>query len=265
MGDKKDILVIGDAHSKPGVSNDRFTWLAKYALEKRPHIIIDMGDWADMPSLSSYDKGRLSFEGRTYQQDIASAKDARRRFDLVLAAYQKENRARGRKVRYLPEKIALGGNHEEGRIRRVIEDNRELSGTIKVEDFCHAEYGWKYYPFLTSVEVQGFTFCHYFSSGVMGRPIGGEMPAYNLLRKQFKSCVSGHNHLWDIAHRTRADGKRIWGLFSGCYLAADQWEDYAAQANKLWWRGLTILKGCYDGDLDSFETISIGELEAKYG
>lgn len=90
------------------------------------------------------------------------------------------------------------------------------------------------------------------------------MPALSLLRKQLTSCVSGHNHLFDIAHRTKPDGKRVWGIHAGCFLAKDQWEDYAGPANRLWWKGLILLRGCENGDFESLETITVEGLENDY-
>jgi hypothetical protein len=261
---KKSILIVGDAHAKPGVSNERFSWLADYAFEKKADIIVDMGDWADMPSLSSYDIGKRSYEGRRYCKDVAAAVEARQTFADRLEELNYPAK-RGKRVQYNPQKIALGGNHDEGRMSRVVEDDAKLDGLIGIKDLQYGEFGWEYYSFRTPCFIQGFSFCHYFTSGVMGRPIGGEMPALSLLRKQFTSCVAGHTHVWDVAHRTRPDGKRVWGLIAGCFLAEDQWEDYASESNKLWWKGLTLLKGAEDGDFDSMETISIRELKEKYG
>jgi hypothetical protein len=261
---RKSILIVGDAHAKPGVSNERFSWLADYAYAKKADIIVDMGDWADMQSLSSYDIGKKSYEGRRYIKDIEAAVEAREVFDHRLKELNKATK-RGARFHYSPQKISLGGNHCEGRISRVIEDDPKLDGLIGLRDLEYDKYGWQYTPYRVPVSIQGFSFCHYFASGVMGRPIGGEVPALSLLRKQFTSCVAGHSHLWDVAHRTRPDGKRVWGICAGCYLAQDQWEDYAGEANKLWWRGLTLLKGAEDGDFLSMETISIGELKDKYG
>lgn len=261
---KQDMLLIGDAHAKPGVSNERFYWAGRYAFDKKADIIVDMGDWEDMPSLSSYDVGKKSYEGRRYLADIAAACEAREEFNRGLS-FGNEKLAARHKARYRPRKIALGGNHAEGRIARVVEGDAKLEGVIGIHDLRHNEYGWDYVPYQQPVELQGFTFCHYFPSGVMGRPIGGEMPALAVIRKQFTSCVAGHSHLFDIAHRTRPDGSRIWGIIAGCFLAKDQWEDYAAQANKLWWRGLILLKGCENGDFDSMETITVEELEYVYG
>jgi hypothetical protein len=48
-------------------------WIANYALEKRPDVIVQIGDWADMPSLSLYDKGKRCYEGRRYVKDIDAA------------------------------------------------------------------------------------------------------------------------------------------------------------------------------------------------
>lgn len=260
---KKDILIIGDSHAKPGVSNERFGWAAEYAFDKRADIVVDMGDWADMPSLSSYDIGKKSYEGRRYIKDIQAAVDAREVFHRSLERCNKKLSA-GHKSKYAPEKISLGGNHDEGRIVKVVEGDPKLEGLIGIKDLQHAKYGWKYSPFRTPVSIQGFTFCHYFTSGIMGRPIGGEMPSLSILRKQFTSCVSAHSHLFDIAHRTRPDGSRIWGIVAGCFLAEDQWEEYAAEANKLWFRGLILLRGVENGDFEALETITVKELGSRY-
>lgn len=260
----KNILVVGDSHVRPGISTERFKWLADYAFEKEADIVVDMGDWADMPSLSSYDIGKKSYEGRRYLKDVEAAVGARAVFAEELAKLNRQN-VRGHKTRYAPKKVALGGNHCEGRIARVVEEDPKLEGLIDFyKDLGYEQYGWEYVPYRTPVDIQGFTFCHYFASGVMGRPIGGEMPALSILRKQFTSCVAGHSHLLDIAHRTRPNGTRIWGLVAGCFLAEEQWEDYAAEANKLWWRGVVLLKGAENGDFESFETATTRELRNRY-
>src|SRR4051812_15174002 len=43
-------LVIPDVQAKPNVTHDHLEWIANYAIEKRPDVIIQIGDWADMPS-----------------------------------------------------------------------------------------------------------------------------------------------------------------------------------------------------------------------
>ena len=70
------ILIVGDTHAHPNHSNERFTWLGRYIVDSKPDKVVQIGDFADMPSLCSYDKGRRSFEGRRYNKDIAAAIDA---------------------------------------------------------------------------------------------------------------------------------------------------------------------------------------------
>jgi len=125
-------LVIGDPHCTPKATNDRFLWAGKFARDLKPNTIICMGDFASMDSLSSYDKGKKSFEGRRYKKDIDHAHDALNKFNKGL---------NGRR----PRKIMLLGNHED-RIDRIINETPELDGTISTNDFKFEKYGWEVYP-----------------------------------------------------------------------------------------------------------------------
>ena len=69
-------LVLPDVQSKPGVSSDHLEWIGNYIAEKQPDTIICIGDWWDMPSLSAYDKGKLSYEGRRYVKDVKAGRGA---------------------------------------------------------------------------------------------------------------------------------------------------------------------------------------------
>ena len=64
----KRIMVIPDTQIRPG---DDFAFLdaiGRYAVEMKPDIIVHLGDFADMPSLSSHDKaGSKSMEGQRYK------------------------------------------------------------------------------------------------------------------------------------------------------------------------------------------------------
>lgn len=253
-------LVIGDSHSKPGVDNDRFERLGKLCLDLRPDVIIDMGDWADMESLSSYDKGRRSFEGRRYTKDVEAARDARDRFNKPIERYNSRQRKNGKK-QYLPHKVSLLGNHEH-RIERATDSTPELHGTISSKDLGAEQFGWVEHPFLNNVTLDGVTYSHYFTSGVMGRPIGGEYPAASLLKKKFVSCTAGHNHLRDFCERTRVDGQKILGLSTGCHF--DHWEDWAGDANTMYWRGVVLCKNVVNGYYNP-EFIDIKEIEDRYG
>lgn len=239
-----DILFIGDAHARKNVSNRRFTWLGKVICDLKPDVVIDAGDWGDCPSLSSYDGSKLtgngqskrSFEGRSYRDDIEASVEAR---DRVHVELQKAGRKR-------PRRIALGGNHDDQRISRALENVRELEGVISVRDHQREEYGWEHIPFLEQIEVGGFNFSHYFTSGVMGKPVGGEHHAANLLKSQYKSCVAGHSHLFNEAHRS-SGSKRVQAFVGGCFLDPNQTEDYAGPANSMWSKGLLYMRDVDNG------------------
>ena len=251
----KTHMVIGDAHAKPGVSNDRFEWLGHMAVDQRPDVIVDMGDWADMESLCSYDKGHKSFEGRRYQKDVAAARDARERFAAPIAEYNR----RYPKDAYKPRLIALGGNHDQGRIERVCQLQPEFDGVISVTDLGAEEYGWEWHNFLEPVSIDGVNYVHYSISGVKALPIG---TAAFLLSKRHVSMTTAHSHLFDYAVQTCGDGRKIAGLIAGCYF--EHQERYAGRANGLWWRGVVMCHDVKDGFYD-LEQVRIQRIKKVYG
>ena len=87
--------VIPDCQVKDGVDLSYLTWVGKYIVDKKPDVVIQIGDFADMPSLSSYDVGKKSFEGRRYKTDIEVTKKA---MEMLLAPLKEYNeRARRNK------------------------------------------------------------------------------------------------------------------------------------------------------------------------
>lgn len=246
----KTILVIPDSHAHPDYNNDRYKWLAHLILDIKPDHVVDIGDWYDMPSLCSYDKGTKSFEGRRYKKDIEAGLEAQQIVHDITRGPKKK----------LPKFWRTLGNHE-NRINKAINADPVLDGTIGTVDLQSKEYGWEEYGFLVPLELHGITFQHYFTSGVMGRPIGGENHAKSLITKQFKSCVQGHSHTMDYARRTDAAGNKLHGLVVGVYQDYDS--DYAANANKMWDRGVPILRNVENGHYD-LEWISLDRIKAAY-
>ena len=243
-------LIIPDSHAHPGFHNKRFDWLGKLILDVKPDVVINIGDMADMPSLCSYDKGTKGYEGRRYLKDIEAAQEANERLWAPLRAAKKR----------LPRRIYTLGNHEE-RINRATEADPKLDGVLSVDDLG-LQKDWEVFPFLEPVEVDGVNYCHYFTSGVMGRAISGEHPAYSLLTKRFTSCTQGHTHTRDFAHRTRPDGSHILGMVVGCY--ADYHMAYAGPANGMWWRGVVVKENVQDGYYEP-RFIDLNTLRKEYG
>lgn len=251
------MLCIGDSHAHPDHPNHRYEWLGRFVVDQQPDIVWDCGDWDDMPSLSAYDrKGSMSFEGRRYWLDIEAGIDAMERFQAQIDDYN-----RGRKKKYQPRLIRTLGNHEH-RIERVINEEPRFAEIIGTRDLLSAEFGWEEYPFLEPLVVQGVAICHYFTSGVMGRPIGGENPAAMLLKRQFHSAIQGHSHQLDYCDRTDAAGHIVQAMHAGCYFDYDF--DWAGkQSNRMYARGLLLLHNVHDGTFDP-EWWSMDRIQERY-
>ena len=67
---KPTILIIADTQAKSEEDLEYLLWIGKYIADKKPDIIVHIGDHFDMPSLSSYDKGTSKIEGKRLYKDI---------------------------------------------------------------------------------------------------------------------------------------------------------------------------------------------------
>lgn len=251
------ILVIPDTQCRPGDDFTFLTNIGNYIVEKQPDTVVCIGDFADMPSLSSYDVGRKSFEGRRYVHDIDATHEA---MEALLQPLQAFNRAAAKhhKQRYKPRLVFTLGNHEQ-RISKAVESDAKLEGVLSISDLGYEGYGWEVYPFLDVVVIDGVAFSHYFTSGTMGRPATS---AAAQLNKKHMSCVAGHQQGLQIATGHRADGKRLTSIIAGSCYTHD--EDYMGPQGNKHWRGLLVLHEVNDGEFDLMP-VSLSYLNRKYG
>jgi len=249
-------LVLPDCQAKPGHSFAYLTKIGKYMVEKRPDKVICLGDFADMPSLSSYDIGKKSFEGKRYVADVAASHAAMVAFLTPLWEFNAKAK-KNKEKQYHPELILTLGNHE-NRINRAVNDSPQLEGVLSIDDLGYESYGWTVHPFLDVIVVDGIAYSHYFVTGVAGRPAA---TAAAQLRKTNMSCVAGHQQGKQIAYATRADGSTITSIISGsCY---EHDEDYlGAQGNKHY-RGFLMLHEVNDGKFDEM-WVSLDYINKRY-
>lgn len=248
------IAVIPDTQVKPGVNTDYLHKIGQYLVEKQPDVIVHLGDHWDMPSLSSYDVGKKSFEGRRYKKDIEAGNDGMAALVAPIHMYNRRAAAY-HKPRYRPEMHFLMGNHE-NRINRAVNNDAKLEGTIGVED-CYLD-DWNVHDFLEVVIIGGVAFSHYFVTGIAGRPAA---TANAQLNKKHMSCIAGHQQGLQIATAHRGDGQRLTSIIAGsCY---EHDEDYlGAQGNKHW-RGMLMLHEVNDGQFDLMP-VSLDYINKKY-
>ena len=249
-------LVIPDTQVKPNSPTDHLRWAGLYAAEKKPDVIVHIGDHFDMPSLSSWDVGKKSFEGRRYKDDIEAGIHAMEVFLQPIREEQQRLKVNKHK-QWRPRMVFTLGNHE-NRIERAIESDPKLDGLIGYKDLQLEEMGWEVYDFLDVVIIDQIAYAHYFTSGIMGRPVSS---ARNMLSKKMMSCIMGHVQDRDIAYGRRADGTNILGLFSGIYYQHD--EDYLTPQTNSSWRGVWMLNEVANGGCDELP-VSINYLRNKY-
>jgi len=250
-------LVIPDTQVKPGYPKEHLKWAGKYAVDKKPDVIVHLGDHWDMPSLSSYDVGKKSFEGRRYTDDILAGISAMEAFLRPIRKEQTRLRKNKHKI-WTPRLVFCLGNHE-NRIQRAIESDAKLEGLMSYEDFSLEEMGWEVHDFLQPVVIDGIVYSHYFTSGVMGRPVSN---AKLLLQKKMMSCVQGHVQDRDIAFGRRADGSPVTGLFAGIFYQHD--EDYLTPQTNGSWSGIWMFNEVDNGSFDEMP-VSMNYLRRKYG
>jgi hypothetical protein len=132
-------------------------------------------------------------------------------------------------------------------------------GVISLDDLKYADYGWKCIPFLQPVVIAGVAFCHYFPSGIMGRPITRPDA---VLRKLHMSAFAGHQQGRDIAYGKRADGRDLTAIISGSFY--QHTEDYLSPFTNQHWRGTYFLHEVKNGSFDEM-AISLNYLLRRHG
>lgn len=242
-------IMVPDCQVRPGVSLEFLTWISRYIADRAPDTLIQIGDFADMNSLASYDVGKKAHEGKRYIQDIRSS-----------------NLGMERLMQFVPKgtrKILTLGNHED-RIDRAIESDAKLDGTISLRDLNYESFGFEVYPFLQPVVIDGISYCHYFprsASGAVGQTKRGAPNARAQLIREGRSAVAGHQQGLDTACMPLG-GRLQWGVIAGSSYAHD--EKYLSPQGNRHWRGILVFHEVDNGYFDLM-TVSLGYLKRRYG
>lgn len=251
----RDHLFIPDVQAKFGVPMEHLTACGRYIAYHRPKVIICIGDFWDFPSLSSYDIGKLQFEGRRYVQDVDAGNLAMGMLLAPLKKLQRRQRANKKKV-YSPRMVFTMGNHEH-RVQRAIESSAQYEGLLSYE---HLHLGdWEVYDFLTPVEIDGVVYSHYFQNPMSGRPWGGMLPTR--LKNVGYSFTQGHTQEFQHYRRDLTNGDVVNGMVAGAFYQHD--EDYKGVQGNRHWRGIVHKRNVANGDYDH-EVIRIDTLMQEW-
>ena len=240
-------FVIPDCQVRPGRPTDHLKWAGKYIADKRPDVVVCLGDFADMASLSTHDRGKRSYEGRRYRKDVDAA---RRGMEQLLSPL---SRIGG----YKPRLVLTLGNHED-RIDRAVEEDPKLEGSWSLKDLGYEKAGWQVVPYLKPIAINGVHYSHFFPSGVMGRPC---TTARKIINTYHCSAVAGHQQGRDVAYAKRGNGKALTAIIAGSFYTHD--EDYMPPLANASWRGCVMLHEVSNGSFDEM-FVSLGFLKRRF-
>ena len=232
------IMFIPDCQVKPGIDTTYLEAIGQYIVDKKPDVVVNIGDFFDFESLSSYDKGKLSFEGRRLEKDIEAGKEGMKKLLEPLRQFQKSN------PWYNPRMVFTIGNHEQ-RLMRVPSDNAEFDGFIGYH-LLELEKDWEVHDFLKPVNIQGINFVHYLANPMSGKPYGGN--AQNQLKNVGASFCVGHKQTLEVAIQPVIDGTMRLGIIAGaCYPFNESYKGYTGNNH---FRGIVMLHDAKDGFAD---------------
>ena len=240
-------IMIPDTQAKLDVPTDHLNWIGMFIVEEYHNKnikIIHIGDHADMPSLSQYDKGMKKMEGRRYQDDLDSANEAWRILNQPFYDYN-EHRKKMKQKLWNPDRYITLGNHEE-RILRAINANPQLEGMLDLNKLDYAKSGWKVSDYTQPIWLDGVAYSHFFYNPMTGKPYGGQN-IETRLKTIGHSFSMGHQQTLMYGLRFVA-GKSQHGLVAGaCYLHD---EDYKGPQGNAHWRGIVVKHQVKDGSYD---------------
>lgn len=243
-------LVIPDTQCRAGVPNEHIQWAAKAIVDYKPTNIIVMGDWWDMPSLSSHDKpGSLGMENRRYVEDVQVGNEC---FEMLVSSL--------RKVRWKPKRMDyLFGNHE-NRIDRCVANDPRFDGAV-TRDHLKTP-GFIRHEFLEPVWLDGIVYAHYFTTPHSPRAMGGSIDS--MLNKIGDSFVQGHVQGMKYGNRMYPTGKIRHGLVAGSFYQHDEGYRGAQGRTQGHWNGVIILNDVRDGNYDLMP-LSLDYLKRRFG
>lgn len=210
--------MIPDVQVRPGDATDHLDWIAQDIIRRKPDVIVCIGDFYDLPSLSKYSPaGSLEKENSRVIDDIDAGDAAMSR--LTYPIWQEVNRIRdNKKKQWKPRMVFTFGNHE-ARADRFASEDARFQGLVGTGLISVESYGFERVPFEQPIEIDGVWYCHYWKNANSPKPIGGTID--NRLNKLGFSFVQGHEQGKRYGNRPLPNGRTIHGIVAGSCLTPD--------------------------------------------
>lgn len=249
-------FIVPDTQIRPGVDTTHIDWAARAIVEYKPDVIVVMGDWWDLNSLSSHDApGSKEAEGRRVKPDIDVGNEA---FERLVAPMRVEidRLSRNHRQRWNPRCEFLFGNHE-NRLTRAIFRDPKWEGLLSLDSLKTP--GFNRNEFLKIVTIDGIKYCHYFSNPLSGKPIGGTIP--NRLNHIGGSFAQGHVQGFLYGSKQYPDHVSHGIVCGRFYSHHEPYRPHDVQFNE--WSGVLVLNEVENGSFDLMP-LSFNYLRKKF-
>lgn len=251
----REHLIIPDTQVKEGVDIEHIRQAGKLLMERKPDVVVVIGDWWDMPSLSTHTPmQKIAYDNGNYNKDLKAGIRAMEVFLEPMERYN-ERMKKNKKAAYKPLMVFCMGNHEY-RLDRLEEQQPILKGVLPTPERYLIDKGFNVVPFKQAIVVDGITYCHYCPQT---KSAGAVERAHLILARRHTSWTVGHSQMLDYFVSPHAP--RHQAIIAGAFYSHD--EDYKAGSNDHW-RGLVYKTSVKDGTYDP-EFISLDGLESVYG
>jgi hypothetical protein len=236
--------VLPDCQVRPGDVTDHLDWIAQDIIRRKPDVLVCIGDFYDLPSLSSYSPaGGTEKEGSRLLADIEAGNAAMSRLTVPIWKEVKRLES-GHRKRWNPRFVFVEGNHEH-RAARFASNDARFEGVVGTHLLPVEAFGFERVKFEHPIEIDGVWYCHYWKTAHSPRPIGGTID--NRLNKLGFSFVQGHEQGLRYSNRPLPNKKTLHGLVAGsCYLGV---EHYRGPQSCNEWRGVCVLNDVRDGNM----------------
>jgi predicted phosphodiesterase len=241
------VLVFSDAHDKPGTDQLRFTALGNLIAHSRPDVIMQLGDFMTMDSLSRWNVNkRLTMEGVRYKKDVQSARAAIHKMWLPVYNLQCSQRE-SKKAVYRPQVYWFEGNHECW-VSAYLEQHPEMVGHIQLREDLKLPQDWIWVPYPQHVLLDNIYYCH--APQNKTGAISSKYIADRVFEYYGKTTVFGHTHRRLISSSYRYGVERTDSINTGCFFEEDP--DYAQGHPNDYWKGVMMIE---DGDVTEMITL----------
>ncbi len=266
---QRTVLVIPDGHVDDLNDQSRWSLLGHLIVDRKPDVIVELGDFVSVNSLSHFDKHKSRvMENKRFPLEMQAGRHALSLlFDPMDTHNMKMRKQHGPK--YKPVVIWCEGNHEH-RVTMYLDYHAQLEGQLELHLPHNLNYAsfpiTQVVPFKEYVTINGVSFTHAPINSA-AKAVSGKYAIQRASEIFGTSLVFGHLHRKEGLNVKRHGVNLTQFNSAGCFF--EHTDDYAEGAQNVYWRGVIFLTMWDDLDPESYgrfdvDEISIARLRNEY-